>query len=228
MLRTHYNNNIMRRIDITIFAGTLLDVIPHDIKLIINEEVLNIIRYEKQCCIDAHKKLGLSCCNICHLCKINMAKFDIEKKHWVCSECINHKKYLKCQICVNEIKSYYDAFRFHYDYEISDEELLEYVKKNKHSSVSWKQCCFCISMSDILLGKYCIMCHSKCGNNFIKAYHETIYGKKIIYFCKNMNCEIYSEKIIHELITQFDNPDDRAYIMARYVIDKWANGESDG
>lgn len=178
------NNNIMMRIDITIIAGTLLDVIPYDVKLIINEEVLNIIRYEKQCCIDAHKKLQLCCCNICHLCKINMAKFDIEKKHWVCSECINHKKYLKCQTCVNEIKSYYDAFRFHYDYEISDEELLEYVKKNKLSSASWKQCWFCISMSDILLGNIVLCVIVNAIIILLKRIMKLYMGKKLFIFVK--------------------------------------------
>ena len=64
-------------------------------------------------------------------------------------------------------------------------------------------------------------------DNFIKAYHETIYGKKIIYFCKNAKCEIYSKKIIHELITHFDNPDDRAYIMTRCTSGGWADSESE-
>lgn len=200
------------------FDNTLLENIPKEIQLMIDEEIL---RYEKQLCIEAHKKVGLNCRRRCHICRINKGNINFNldnKSHNCCTNCIKCKKYMTCQECNKSMENHNKAFNDHFGRNArSDEELLEMVYCNIDNFVT-NNCVACDIPINI---KKCVFCgiNSNMHDTWIKAIHYSISGKKVIYFCNRFQCCYYgNSKIIDPSLTEFSNFGD--YELIREKIRK--------
>jgi len=222
----------MNQLNIMPLDDTLLNSIPNDLKLIIDVE---IIRYEKQLCIDAHEKLNIKCPTLCHICRIGRGKINIniDETHWLktsrlispgestthicCVGCIIHKKYMKCQICVQLVDFRCSTFNSQYGrYPLNNEELLETMNCLVTNSVE-NECIMCRSLISEKIK--CIYCNEKCDDNFVKTIHHSIHGKKIIYFCKDSMCVLYGNTThLDPSLTTFENLSDRNIVYKKKFI----------
>jgi len=210
--------SLVTPINILFFENTLLGIPPKELVNLINCESLKIAKYKRKIdvdnCMHLHNECDIRCHVLCHLCENNIAvaHFDhrttYDKHNYACcASCIIGKKYENCLICN---KQNWDAIIL-VKYSYVHEKLPFEIHPGYFTGFLY-YCDLCYDLSD----DSCIMCHRK--DNLIKCYHNSLCGKKTIYFCNNLDCGLKPFKnAINEKLTAFENPADRFLIEQRMI-----------
>ena len=189
----------MKQVDISTInnTGTLLEIIPGELLLIINHSLIQIEHYQRQEIIEAHGQCNLKSHITCHVCKINPVptinsiglrlikgsdgKIPDSLKHPCCLDC--NDKHERCDEC--------------------DKILVEPNKSYQSPAgivfAPLAQCHFCYSE---ILPDQCLTCKRGVNNNIklINVYHRSfcersINGQIIISFCNDENVKLILFKL---------------------------------